>query len=186
MYRKQMLERMQENYKRADGAFKRIYDHLQNTEVWKHAQMIGMTMAKEPEIPTRFLLEMAWLQNKQVCIPRCNATERSMVFYQIERSSMLELSCYGLLEPNIKCPVVSPDQIDLMIVPGVVFNRQGHRIGFGGGYYDRYLSFYPNKKVALVLSEQLCEDFVAEKHDIAVQMMITETAVIEVETRTNR
>ncbi len=186
MLRRQTLERMQAGYESASEAYERIYRHLLNSKEWQQANMIGITMAKVPEIPTQFLVEMAWAQDKRVCIPRCMPIEREMVFHQVYSSSLLERNCYGILEPESTRPVVEPQQIDLMIVPGVVFNQQGHRIGFGGGYYDRYLRSFPNKKVALALDAQIMEERFDEVHDIPVDIVMTESVVFVVTKMTGK
>ena len=71
--------------------------------------------------------------------------------------------------------LVEKKNIDLIVVPGVVFDRQGYRIGFGGGYYDRYLSDFEGKRIALAFDEQVIEAVPRESHDLPVHILITET-----------
>ena len=72
-----------------------------------------------------------------------------MAFYQVDQETTFEKSSFGVFEP-ISDRYYSPDEIDLLIVPGIIFHECGYRIGFGGGYYDRYLQNYPNATCSLV------------------------------------
>ncbi len=118
-----------------------------------NASTIAVTISRGLEIPTRPVIEQAWEEGKQVCIPKCDPDTKKMQFRTYQTDDQLETVYAGLLEPVIeKTKEVKPSQIDLMIVPGVCFDTDGFRIGFGGGYYDRYLSDYKGKTVSLLLS----------------------------------
>lgn len=85
---------------------------------------------------------------------------------------------FGILEPRSECqrPTV-PDPDAVVIVPGIGFTREGHRIGYGGGYYDRFLAGHPGPKIALAFDLQMLDSFRPEPHDVPVDAVITETAV---------
>jgi 5-formyltetrahydrofolate cyclo-ligase len=75
---------------------------------------------------------------------------------------------------------VDASRIDLMIVPGLAYTREGYRLGFGGGYYDRYLQNYHGKTISLAFNEQLVPNFLVEEHDIPVSEIITNLGVIKI------
>lgn len=86
---------------------------------------------------------------------------------------------FGLDEPDVKKTTpVKKDAIDLLIVPGLVFTKKGYRVGFGGGYYDRYLTDFTQPTVSLVHTKQFVEDFPIEPFDIPVQYLVTEKGII--------
>lgn len=86
----------------------------------------------------------------------------------------------GILEPIDDSIVVKKEDIDLIIVPGTVFDREFNRIGYGGGYYDRYLEdiAYKNNKVVLAYDFQIIDKIESEEHDIKMDLIITDKEVI--------
>ena len=78
---------------------------------------------------------------------------------------------FGLLEPEGELTVIDSCQIDLIHVPGLVFTTEGYRIGYGGGYYDRYLEHFPGHTLSTVYPCQI-QDFSPENHDIPVQEVL--------------
>src|SRR5699024_8900956 len=86
---------------------------------------------------------------------------------------------FGMEEPvPEKTQKIEKQQIDLMIVPGLIYNESGYRIGFGGGYYDRFLSDFSHATLALLHSDQLVSSFPVEKFDIPVAFLVTEEGMI--------
>ncbi|MDR4435719.1 5-formyltetrahydrofolate cyclo-ligase [Bacillus tequilensis] len=157
----------------------RIYQDLFSIPEWQNASTIAVTISRGLEIPTRPIIEQAWEEGKQVCIPKCDPETKNMQFRTYQTDDQLEIVYAGLLEPVIeKTKEVKPSQIDLVIVPGVCFDTAGFRIGFGGGYYDRYLCGYKGKTVSLLLECQLFAHLPRRPHDIPVHKLITENQMI--------
>ncbi|KIN40500.1 5-formyltetrahydrofolate cyclo-ligase [Bacillus subtilis] len=157
----------------------RMYKYLFSLPEWQNAGTIAVTISRGLEIPTHPVIEQAWEEGKQVCIPKCHPDTQKMQFRTYQTDDQLETVYAGLLEPVIeKTKVVNPSQIDLMIVPGVCFDVNGFRVGFGGGYYDRYLSEYEGKTVSLLLECQLFAHVPRLPHDIPVHKLITEDRII--------
>lgn len=158
----------------------KIIQRLAEDPIFVNAATIGMTISAFPEVDTSQLIDYCWSIGKKVAVPKCIPSTRGMDFYILTDYSELENVYMKLLEPRIdKNRYVSPNEIDLMIVPGVVFSKSGYRIGFGGGYYDRYLSAYNGDTVSLVFEIQMVESMPVENHDIPVQQLITENEWIE-------
>ncbi len=146
----------------------------------KNAQIIGITLSSLPEVDTWNLIEELWNQGKQVAVPKCNPISREMNFYVIDSYNQLEVVYMKLKEPIPNMTKsVNENQIDVLIVPGVVFDRRGYRIGFGGGYYDRFLSGYGGPTVALAFNSQMIEKVPVERFDLPVNIILTESERIQ-------
>lgn len=131
-------------------------------------------MDTEPD--TVRLLSPLWDMGKQVCLPRClpgNQMEARLV----QRDSTLIRHPYGMLEPGLDCPLIPPDQIDLVLVPGLAFDRSGGRLGRGGGYYDRWLAGFSGVTAALCRDGLLMESIPRLPHDLGVNLVVTETGL---------
>lgn len=139
------------------------------------ATTIGITLSNKPEVDTSFIIEQLWKMNKKVAVPKCNASDRTMQFYEIDTFAQTERAYQNILEPiPALCEQVEKQQMDVIIVPGVVFDKRGYRIGFGGGYYDRYLQHYTGTKIALAFEEQVINEVPRESHDLPVHIIVGE------------
>lgn len=116
---------------------------------WKTSQVVAIPMAQEFEIPTSLLIQIAFQQQKTVVVPKVK-TKTSMEFMIVTAETVYEKSAFGILEP-VTGAVVLPEEIDFFVVPGLVFSADGQRIGFGGGYYDRYLAQSTGYRVGITL-----------------------------------
>jgi len=130
-----------------------IYLQLFDDPSFKAAQTIGITMSIENEIPTFPIIKKCWDMGKKVYIPKTFG-DYSMTFVEYTADTELETSSFGVREPkDYTDNALNPP--DLIITPGLAFSEdQKARLGFGAGYYDRYLSQYPTKTIALALSRQ--------------------------------
>ncbi|OIJ22181.1 5-formyltetrahydrofolate cyclo-ligase [Anaerobacillus alkalidiazotrophicus] len=146
------------------------------SEEWKSSKTIGITISTQREVDTKSIIEEGWRQNKRIVVPKCFPKEKELKFYEINSFTDLEESFYALKEPiTTKTTFVAKENIDLLVVPGVVFDTRGYRIGYGGGYYDRYLINYKNKKISLAFHFQIINEVPNEHHDIAVDKIICNT-----------
>jgi 5-formyltetrahydrofolate cyclo-ligase len=102
-----------------------------------------------------------------------------MGFQEILSLDNLQSARFGLLEPERDVGLmVEPDDLDLVIVPGVAFDRRGNRLGFGGGYYDRFFERCNATRVGLAYAFQVVDDIPAEDHDVKIDWLVTEDEVI--------
>ena len=122
---------------------------------WEQAQVVALTMSQDDELSTELLIQIALLQNKTVVLPRV-LPKRQMEFTTIDQDTVYDRHKFGMLEP-IGGRIVSPDEIDFVLVPGLAFTPNGDRIGFGGGYYDRWLPNTTATKVATTITKNLYE-----------------------------
>lgn len=156
-----------------------LTEQLIHSTFWENAAVIGITMAQGFEWDTKSIIEIAWAQGKVVCVPKCSPQDKLLNFYKITSFNELEVVYYNLLEPIPEITEnVLKEQIDLLMVPGLLFDREGFRVGFGGGYYDRFLADFPNTTVSLLCEEQLVSQLPKESFDIPVEYLITEKNII--------
>lgn len=156
-----------------------IHKKLLTHTIWMTSQTIGVTLSTSREINTLPLIEAAWVQGKRVVVPKCKPKNREMNFRLLTSLEQLETVYAGLQEPiEAITEPMDPQDIDLLLVPGLCFDPSGYRIGFGGGYYDRFLINYNGLKVALALNEQVLPSLPIEPHDQPVDIIVTPTSMI--------
>lgn len=130
-----------------------IYLQLFKNEEFINAQNVGLTLSIDNEIPTFPIIRYCWDMGKTVYIPK-TFSDYTMTFVKYTEQTPLETSPFGVREPrDYEIDIMNPPE--LMIVPGLAFSAKGNaRLGFGAGYYDRYLAQYPTKTIGLALSRQ--------------------------------
>lgn len=161
---------------------KKIHKNLFERPEFVSAKQVLCYVDFRSEVSTEKIIEESLKRGKRVFCPKVLSGEW-MEFYEVAGKNDLESGAYGILEPladeNRKYAFLEND--DLMILPGACFDRTGNRIGYGAGYYDRYLQMYPNlKKVGICFACQLTEQIWAESTDQKVDMIITEKEVIQI------
>ena len=140
---------------------------------------IAVTISSFPEVNTWPLIEVLWDLGKHVVVPKCNAKTKEMTFYKITNFSQTENVYMDLLEPIPSlCEPVSKNQIDVCIVPGIVFDNRGYRIGYGGGYYDRFLNDYIGKTISLAFHCQIVDFVPNHQYDLPIEQLITNEAIM--------
>lgn len=136
--------------------------------------LLYLGMGAEPD--TAQLLSALSAKGKTVALPRI-LPERGMEGRIVTQADSLIRHPYGMLEPGEDCPVLPKEKIDLILAPGLAFDRCCYRLGQGGGYYDRYLSGFTGHTVALCRRQFLLEHLNTEVHDRPVDMVLTEEIV---------
>lgn len=119
------------------------------------------------------LLTAALERGKRVALPKITGPG-TMEAREIRALSELVPGAFGIPEPADSCPVVPPEEFDLILVPGAAFSPDGRRLGRGGGYYDRYLPRTRGVRVAAVRHIQLFDALPVEAHDVPVDLVITD------------
>ncbi|RNF41052.1 5-formyltetrahydrofolate cyclo-ligase [Planococcus salinus] len=181
LLRKTVLNTMKQLDKQAHQTKSQaIHRRLLQDHAFVDASTVALTISAFPEVDTLGLITECWNAGKQVAVPKCIPGSRGMDFYVLETFEQLEVVYMQLKEPKVEETMyVGPEHIDLMIVPGVVFSPAGYRIGFGGGYYDRYLAKYKGPTRSLAFDLQLAERIPVEDHDIPVDGIHTESRFID-------
>lgn len=156
-----------------------IHNKLINTIDIKEAKTIAVTISNFPEVNTKPLIEALWKIGKRVAVPRCIPKTKEMHFYIIENFEQLENVYMDLYEPIIEQTVyIKKSDIDVLIAPGIAFDNKGFRIGYGGGYYDRYLTDYKKKTISLAFELQIVDKIPINEYDLSICTIITEERFI--------
>lgn len=161
----------------------RIRQRLLRSKVWQEANHIALYHSVKKEVDTTGLIEAAWEEQKLVYLPKCEPKRRLLTFYRIDSFDQLEVVYYGLPEPDpARCAPLEMSQLDLAVVPGLAFDRQGYRLGYGGGYYDRFLAGLPDGVITLSLAFQFqvwADPLPRDTYDLPVHTILTETEWID-------
>ena len=136
---------------------------------YQEAKTIATYLSFPHEFQTQELIEQALKDGKKVLIPKTYPKGR--MEFVVYNPQQLAKTSFGLLEPQGDLEVVEPSQIDLIHVPGLAFTTEGYRIGYGGGYYDRYLEHFAGHTMSTIYPCQV-QEFNSEDHDIAVQEVL--------------
>ncbi len=113
---------------------------------WTKAETVGITLSNPPEVDTYQIIRKAWELGKTVVVPKCDPKTKKLNFRCLEHFSQLESVFFGLYEPiESTTRKVNDAEIDLLIVPGLIYYKERLPVGFGGGYYDRFLSELPEE-----------------------------------------
>ncbi len=164
-----------------------IEKRLFELDNFKKADSILMYVSFRSEVNTRKFLDDIHKMGKRLILPLVDARHKVLKLYEVKDNSELAPGYMGIPEPDVReNRRVTIKDIDLVVIPGTGFDIQGNRLGYGGGYYDRLLS-YESKQlaevehiptVALAFEEQIGEEIPAEPHDIQVDMIITDKRLI--------
>ncbi len=175
--RKQMKS-LRKNMEREDRFQKSmaIFEQVIMVPEFKRADKIFTYVSMDDEIDTIMLIDYSLSLEKRVFVPR--VTGNDMEFYEISDISELSPGYFGIYEPDINGKEPEYSRAGFMCMPGLAFDKQFNRIGYGGGFYDRYLSrenkFY---KAALAYEYQVLEHVPAEECDVKPDMIVTEENV---------
>ena len=148
-----------------------LTERLLHHPFYQEARVIASYLSFPHEFQTQELIEQALKDGKKVLIPKTYPKGR-MDFVVYDPQQLVKTS-FGLLEPQGDLEVVDASQIDLIHVPGLAFTTEGYRIGYGGGYYDRYLKHFSGNTLSTVYPCQI-RDFIPEDHDIPVQEVLVD------------
>lgn len=180
--RKIMIEKRDNIHKEEKAVMdKNIIFSLKEKEFYKNSKNIFIYLGFGSEIDTMSYIQDFINDGKHIFIPRIDIKTKKMEAVEITSLDGLKENKYGILEPDNNKEEFYKNNLELIILPGVAFDHSGRRIGYGGGYYDRYLEDIDKRiiKVALIYDFQLLENVPAEEHDIKADYIITETMNIK-------
>ena len=183
--RKEVLEKRNNlDFNKKEEMDKEILKKFYETQYYKKAKKIFIYISYSSEINTKEIINKALKDNKKIYIPRTEFKTRHMDAVEITSLDNLVESTYGILEPSKEAPYIEPNELDLIVVPGVAFDRNGGRMGYGAGFYDRYFKKIKKEnikkivKLALAYELQIHDEVPMNDQDVPVDYIITENEFI--------
>ena len=155
----------------------KIADNVRRLKEYRPAHTVLVYMSTPIEVDTLKIIKNAWEDGKKVAVPRCVPESRDMEFHYIENLECLAPGTFGVLEPDESFPVVTDFSGCLMIVPGMQFDMKGYRIGYGKGYYDRYMVRFKGRSAGICYSDELKPFMYHGRYDQAVDIVVTDRRI---------
>lgn len=153
-----------------------IADKLLQSKMYLAARTILCYVSLPQEIDTQRIIADAVLRGKRVAVPRCGA-DRQMEFFYVTSEDDLAPGTFGIPAPKETCALCVPQQNDLCIVPCLAADRRGYRLGYGGGYYDRYLARRRMQTIGLCYSAYVKDTLPTDSFDVSLQTIVTDKEV---------
>ncbi|MEE0944144.1 MAG: 5-formyltetrahydrofolate cyclo-ligase [Clostridia bacterium] len=172
--RKQFVKARKESYDMAKCLA--VCENVLALDEYQNAKDILCYASYNFEVDTFYLMKKILLDGKNLYLPRCITDTREMEVCRVKDLSELKSGAYGIKEPTGER--VSKEILDMIIVPMVAFDRQKTRLGYGGGYYDRFLPETMAAKVGIAFSVQESECLIKESTDVPMDTIVTEKEVI--------
>ena len=154
---------------------KEVQDNLRKIEFYRNAKTIGAYHSIGSEVQTQDILQEILNAGKELALPK--VVKNDLVFKKITSFSELELGNFSVMEPKDRCETLN--NLDVIIVPVIAITKDGFRLGYGFGYYDRYLRNKKSITIALSYAKQVIKSFTHDDHDIKINFIVTEDKVIK-------
>lgn len=160
----------------------RICELFLSSITYRYAKVLLMYAPLDDEIDVMPIAERAWADGKNVAFPRCRKEDCTMEYHVVQSTDELIAGAYGIREPQDSAPVWSAaegtaEDHPVCLIPGLVFDRAGYRVGYGKGYYDRYLSTFPGVRVGIVYADCVLGEIPRGRFDLAVDVLVTDKGV---------
>lgn len=159
-----------------------ILEKVLGLEAYRRAKLVHTYVSsKENEVDTRALICTCLKQGKRVAVPAVIPGTKTLVHALIDGLDQLIVGPWGLAQPDPASATWLPAEarIDLVVVPGLAFDRRGQRIGWGGGYYDRFLAQVQAVKIGLCYDALVLDFIPGEPHDVPVDLVVAETTIYQ-------
>lgn len=153
----------------------RVFRTVTRLHQYQRARTVLCYLSTPIEVETHSIIEDALSRGKRVALPRCVEGTRLMEFYLIHSFDDLETGSYGLLEPKQTCEQLHDFSHSVCLIPGLAFDRMGYRLGYGGGYYDRFLSGYRCPKIGIIYSQNLMASLPHGHFDRTADLIASDT-----------
>lgn len=153
---------------------KNIWENILKLKQYNNCETIFIFLSMKSEVDTYSFIEKAFQDKKRVCVPILKEGKANMEFSQIKDFSNLQKNNFGTLEPKFK-NIVNCDEKTIVIVPAIVFSKDKYRIGYGGGYYDKFLNENkPMLSIGVCFEKFIVDKIEIEEYDRKVDIVFTE------------
>lgn len=154
-----------------------IEKKLFNIDEFLRSKTVMVYLSSFNEVSTDGIINRLFKDKKRIAVPISNTISQTLTLSYLESTEEFVKGAYGIREPSVirEC---KPEDIDVILVPGIAFDIHGNRIGFGKGYYDKLLSCSGSVKIGLCYDFQLIPSIESDKHDIPMDIIITEERII--------
>ncbi len=178
MYIEKRRSMPSEDKKRIDNE---ICEKMISSVTYRYADVILAYMPKEDEIDITPVLQKALDDKKKLAFPVCEPETRKMTFHFVDSLSDLQESTYGIKEPSPDKEMYTYDKYVkssvVCVVPAIVYDKKGYRIGYGGGYYDRYLSSFKGTTLGIAYYDFILKLVPRGRFDFAVDVLLSERGI---------
>ena len=161
-------------------ADKRISEFVLESEWYKSCDTVLCFVGTDSEVSTDAIIDFALKDGKKVAVPRCLDKYGNMSFHYIESLSQLEVGFFSIPEPPQTNPIYAQSERSLCLLPGICFDLTGGRLGYGKGYYDRFLDSFCGTTVGLCYEECLCRVLPQEDTDKKVKYIVTDERIYKI------
>ncbi len=147
---------------------------------FKYAQFVLLYAETGNEIAITPLARLAWESGKTVAFPRCDKATHTMKYHIVSSLEELSVDSYGIREPSPDAPLYDPARETgsaVCFVPGLLYDKQGFRLGYGKGFYDRYLSEFSGSKIGVIYSDYIVPTVPRGRYDVSCDILLTENGV---------
>ncbi len=179
VYKKKLREEKRAARKALDPDYKAELDsgvakNVRRLNEYKSVSTLLVYVSTDIEVSTRQIIENAWEDGKRVAVPRCVPNTREMEFFYIDSFDCLEKGSFSLLEPKLTLEKFENTADCLMLVPAFTLDRNGYRLGYGMGYYDRFIAKFSGKTAGICYSQDICSYMHHGRYDRTVEVIVTE------------
>jgi len=176
-YKQLRLQMPMEERQRRDESICRVAESLVS---FRYAEFVLLYAATQGEIDVSAIAQTALEKGKTVLFPRCDKKTHTMKYHSVRSLDELAVDSYGILEPPEENPVYDVENEKgsaVCFVPGLVYDRAGFRLGYGKGFYDRYLSSFSGCTIGVVYSDYILREVPRGRYDVSVDILLTEKGV---------
>lgn len=146
---------------------------------YRYASVLLLYSPKKDEVNILPIAEKALADGKKVAFPRCVPDTHDMEYHFVDSLDVMHKGSYGLLEPDESLPIYDRHSVEnaVCIVPALVYDKKGYRLGYGKGYYDRYLGSFNGSKVGMIYTDFILDQLPRGRFDLSVDFMVTERGI---------
>lgn len=159
----------------------RICKYILSMATYRYADTVLLYYPLQDEVDITPVLKRAWQDKKTVLLPRCSKDESGVMdFFVVTCQEELESGAFGVMEPKLSCPIYSREGFKpsfMCVMPAMTFDKDGFRLGYGKGYYDRYLQGFDGIKVGVVYSDFIYSRVPHGYYDVKADIIVTEKGV---------